>query len=89
MDVEREFRDRTGLEMALTEGRATKRNGELWRERALISNNRTYYAMGHVKYGRRPPKLLRVYYAVPVDSSVIVIRHCGDHLPTAGTRRRG
>lgn len=43
----------------------------------------------HVKCGdNRPPKLRRVYYYLHHDEKVLVVGHCGDHLDTAGTRRR-
>jgi len=32
----------------------------------------------HIKYGRDPGKLLRVYYAIPKGEEVLAVGHCGD-----------
>ncbi len=87
-DIQKEFHDRTGFELALTESSGTKQDWALLRTRAVRIANRIHFACGHVKYGNRPPKLLRVHYVVAPRAREIVITHVGDHMETAGTRRR-
>ncbi len=84
-NIEREFRDRTGLEIALGETSETRKDRELRRLRTMEMAGRTFDISPHVKFGVREPRLLRVHYAV--HRGVILVGHCGDHLETAGTRR--
>jgi hypothetical protein len=84
-DIERAFREQTGLELALTEGSETRKNPQLRRHRTVELGGRQFDISAHVKFGSRPPRQLRVHYAVA--HGVILVGHCGDHLPTAGTRR--
>ncbi len=84
-DIEREFRNRTGFEVALTESSETWKDRRLRRRRVLDIGGKQLDISAHVKFGVRPPRLLRVHYAF--DSGAIIVGHCGDHLPTAGTRR--
>lgn len=86
-DLEREYRDRTGFELALSENSATKEIREAVRQRMVRYCNRYLLAEAHVKYGTRAPKLLRVHFTYRPGSPLIVIGHVGDHLETAGTRR--
>jgi hypothetical protein len=83
-DLEREYRSRTGFELALTETSATKALREAVRQRTTIYRNRYLMSDAHVKYGSKPPRLLRVHFSI---AEVIVVSHVGDHLETAGTRR--
>jgi len=88
VDLEREFSNRTGFELALTESGATKAGAEIYRQRLVRHADRIIYAGGHVKFGNRAPRLLRVHFAFPPDSPRLLVTHCGDHLETAGSRRR-
>ncbi len=86
-DLEREYRNRTGFELALTETSATKELTEAVRQRMVKYGDRYLFAGAHVKFGTKPPRLLRVHFTFPVGSPVIVVGHVGDHLETAGTKR--
>lgn len=86
-NLEKEFRDRTGFELAITETSATKELAEAVRQRMVRYGDRYLFAGAHVKYGNRAPKLLRVHFTYRSGSPLIVVGHVGDHLETAGTRR--
>lgn len=88
VDIPTEFKSRTGFELAFSEGCATKHDARLMRSRTTLLWNRTVYESGHIKYGNKPPKLLRVHFAIETFSAPIIVTHCGDHLKTAGTRRK-
>jgi hypothetical protein len=45
--------------------------------------------VAHIKFGSKAPRLLRIHFALDRDSQRVIVGHCGDHLDTAGTRRRG
>ena len=85
VDIEREFRARTGFELALSESRATRRDHQLQRTRRIEVGGKVFEIGAHVKVGVREPRLLRIHYAV--HCGIILVGHCGDHLETAGTRR--
>ena len=85
-DIERLFRDQTGFEVALHESGVTKKSRHLRRQRLFEFEGETYDMSAHVKYGTRPPKLIRVHYAFDDLHGLIIVGHCGDHLPTASFR---
>lgn len=84
-DVEKEFRSRTGFDLALGESSETRKDRELRRLRIIQLEGRIFDISAHVKFGVREPRLLRVHYAV--HGGILLVGHCGDHLPTAGSRR--
>lgn len=86
------FQDRTGLELALTEKKATKKDSRLMGLRQAQYRNKSGHESvvditPHVKGGSKGKKLFRVYFHIHREDRVIVVGHCGDHLETAGTRR--
>ena len=85
-DVEREFRDATGYELALTERKATKANGKMMKVRKLAYGDDTIDITPHIKGGLKGDPL-RVHYGIDGVNRLIVIGHCGDHLPTSGGGR--
>jgi len=88
-DPQAAFKDRSGFDMSLSEGSMTKKDPNLSALRKTILDGETYDITPHVKWGTHPPKLLRVHFAVDHKRKRLVIGHCGDHLKTAGTKRRG
>jgi hypothetical protein len=84
VDIPREFQARTGFELSLTESKTTRGDSKLMKRRTAEFLGRQIQEHGHVKFGNRPPKLLRVHFAF---HGSVVITHCGNHLDTAGTRR--
>ncbi|HVZ33711.1 MAG TPA: hypothetical protein VG963_14870 [Polyangiaceae bacterium] len=87
-DVARRFQDRSGFELALGEGSSTRQDAELMRRRFVQHDGAVIDIGAHAKYGHREPRLLRVHYGFCVHCLRLVVGHCGDHLPTAGSRRR-
>lgn len=86
-DLEKEYRDRSGFELALTETGATKDLSEATRQRMIRYGDRYLFGGAHIKYGTKSPRLLRVHFTYRTESPVIVVGHVGNHLETAGTRR--
>jgi hypothetical protein len=83
------FRSRTGFELTWTESKQTKRDKRLMGMRRMLYGGREIDITPHIKYGSSPPRLLRVHFWVDRQRKQVVIGHCGDHLDTYGTRRRG
>lgn len=86
-DISRQFHARSGFELAMGEGPATKQNAELM-QRRVIEHDGSFLDIGaHAKCGNREPKLLRVHYGFCTRCARVIVGHCGDHLVTAGTRK--
>lgn len=82
------FKDATGFELTLSEGRQTNRDRRFAKMRTRQFNGKTIDITPHVKSGNKPPKCLRVHFYVDHESKRLVIGHCGDHLDTYTTRKR-
>ncbi len=87
-DLEGYFKKETGYELSLRETKLTNRNPDFTRARERKYDNRTIDITPHVK-GKHSKQPLRIYFAIDSQSERIVIGHCGTHLDTAGTKRRG
>ncbi|HEY1053910.1 MAG TPA: hypothetical protein VGE24_02215, partial [Emticicia sp.] len=81
------FRSKSGFEIALSEGSLTKENKELMQYRKLDYNNRIVDITPHIKVDRKG-KNLRIYYYYDRELEKVVIGHCGNHLPTHGSKVR-
>ena len=86
IDIEKEFNDRTGLGLAMTEGRQTKRDPNLLKLRTIVYEGKEISIAPHVKSGTKKPKLLRVYFCPDQEKKKIVVGHCGDHLDNYSTQ---
>ena len=86
IDVESEFENRTRLELAMTEGKQTKRNSELLNLRKIEYRGKERSIVSHVKCGNKEPKLIRIHFFIDHDDTKIVVGHCGNHLKTHSTR---
>ena len=82
------FKDLTGLDQSMTEGKMTKNDNKLMARRRQIYEGRQIDITPHLKYGVDDPKLLRIHFFVDEEKSRFVVGHCGGHLDTYGTRRR-
>lgn len=86
------FRERSGgFEMAMTEGSMTNRDASASAARRVDFNGETVDITPHLKLGPVQNKWLRVYFGKATNlhgQQILVVGHCGDHLDTAGTRRR-
>lgn len=87
-DLAREYERCSGFELALTETGLTKKDKDLRALRRDVFDGSEVDITPHIKIGNREPKCLRVHFYVDRTKKLIVVGHCGDHLTTAGTRRR-
>lgn len=85
-DIAKDFKSKTGFDVALTESGSTNADKKLSSLRKDCWNGREIDITPHVKTGRDP--YLRVHYHADPDTKLIVVGHCGDHMDTSGTRRR-
>ena len=86
IDIEKEFADRTGLDLAMTEGRQTKRDPSLLKLRTIVYEGKEISIVPHVKSGTKKPKLLRVYFYPDQEKKKIIVGHCGEHLDNYSTQ---
>lgn len=87
LEIREAFRERTRFDVAFTESKSTKASDRLLSLRTLAYEGEEVDLLWHVKWGSRPPRLLRVYYHPDPGRKLLVIGWFGDHLETAGTRR--
>lgn len=64
----------------------TKRDAELLKQREVTYKGKTYDVTPHLKFGTKPPKLLRLYFQFVEDEKKIIIGHFGDHLDNRTTK---
>lgn len=83
------FYEATGFRLTLTEGSMTKKDSGLANARKFTFEDEELDCSPHVKFGTQKPRILRLHYAPHGRTRRLVVNHCGDHLTTAGTRRRG
>lgn len=88
IDIERAFKERTGFELAMTEGRQTRRDPKLLKQREIEYQGLRLNIEPHVKCGSRKPKLLRVYFSPHSESKKIIVGHCGNHLENYSSQFR-
>lgn len=88
VDLERVFKEKTGFDLGMSEGRSTKRDKKFMKLRQDVFEGRTIDIIPHVKIGNKEPRLLRVHFFVDQDKKRIVIGHCGGHLDNFSTRRQ-
>ncbi len=86
-EIVRQFKEQTGIDLVMTEGKQTKADTRLMSLRRVSHEGKEYDITPHVKlYSRNLD--LRIHYAVDRERRRLVIGHCGDHLETYGTRKR-
>jgi hypothetical protein len=79
------FRHETGgIELTMTEGSQTNRDSRMGKLRKAELEGKTWDVSPHIKWGSD----FRVHFALDREGKRVVVGHCGDHLDTAGTRRR-
>ncbi len=89
VNVEAEFKAETNLSVALGEGPATTKNNELARLRRIEYQGHLVDISAHVKgRTRRAGGRLSVHYYADHENRLIVVGHCGSHLPTAAYASR-
>lgn len=85
-DIEGDFKNH-GFDITLKEGSSTNNDAKLLAYRKRIYEGDERLFTPHTKIDRGG-KSLRIHYLPDHERKLIVIGHCGDHLPTAGTGRR-
>ena len=85
-DWERTFREKTGYDLAMSEGKQTHDDKKLMRLRKIMHDGQEYDITPHVKHGNVEPKLVRVYFAFDEGGKKIVVGHIGRHIPNYTTK---
>jgi hypothetical protein len=88
MDFQKPFKDATGLDLSMTEGKMTKNDKRMTATRRDTYEGRQIDITPHLKYGTDDPKLLRIHFFIDEPNRRFIVGHCGGHLDTYGTRRR-
>jgi hypothetical protein len=86
-DLEKEFLNRTGIELGMSETKQTKKDKKLMKKRVCIHKGKEIDFAPHLK-GKRTEGFLRMHFAVDEKDSKIIICYCGEHIETSGTRRK-
>jgi len=83
---EGEFKDRTGIDYAKTEGKQTKSNGRLVAMRKFDYEGQQHEMWSHLKFGTKGDKVLRVHFAFDEKNKRIIVGHIGRHMENATTK---
>lgn len=87
-DIAARYQERTGYELALTEGKQSKATSGIMRERMVTYKGASVSILAHIKGRAKDPKrTFRLHYYVNREDRKIVIGHCGAHMTTAGTQK--
>ncbi len=81
-----EFKNKTGFNVAMSEGNMTQRDAKLMRLREREYQGRKIDITAHVGVAK-PPAWLRIHFAVDHASGKLVIGHCGDHMENYSTQK--
>jgi hypothetical protein len=87
-DIEKKFKELTGIEMSMTEGSQTKADKRLMKKREDFFQGEPVDITPHIKL-RSGSEHFRIYFGVLHSKKLLVVGECTNHLETAGTRRRG
>jgi len=85
-DLEKVFKEKTGYDLALNEGKLTQKDKKLMRLRSLIHDGKEYDITPHLKHQNNEPKSVRIYFAFDEISKKIIVGHIGKHIRNATTR---
>jgi hypothetical protein len=80
MDLEGAFKNKTGYDLAMSEGKMTKDDAKLMRLRKLQCDGKEFDITPHVKHGNQEPKLVRIYFAFDEERKTIIVGHIGRHI---------
>jgi hypothetical protein len=86
-DIERKFKEQTGVEMSMTEGSQTKADKRLMKKREDSYQGEPVDITPHIKL-RSGSEHFRIYFGVLRSKKLLVVGECTNHLETAATRRR-
>ncbi|MCA9211958.1 MAG: hypothetical protein KDB27_02740, partial [Planctomycetales bacterium] len=85
-DKEKLYKEQTGIDMAMTEGKQTKKDSRLMDLRQLEFDGHQHDMTPHLKYDNKPEKLIRIHFAIDNDNKRLIIGHVGPHLENATSR---
>lgn len=85
-DKERMFNDESQFELAMKEGKQTKKDSRLVNLRKIEFEERDFDISPHLKLGNKPDKLLRLHFAIDNQNQRLIIGHFGAHIENATTR---
>lgn len=85
-DIEREFNSSSNFRYARGEGQQTANNARLSQLRKFSFEGKEYEMWTHLKYGNRPGKQLRIYFAIDNEKRRFIVGYIGDHMDNATTR---
>jgi hypothetical protein len=88
VDLERKFKEMSGFDLAMSEGKSTKKDKKFMNLRRDVYEGKTVEIVPHVKVGNKEPRLLRVHFYLDHDRELIVVGHCGGHLDNFSTRNQ-
>jgi hypothetical protein len=88
-NVESDFgRAFSGLELAMSEGKQTKKDSGLMALRRICHKGEEIEIVPHIKYGNKKPKMLRLYFGIDRKTKRLVVGQFGDHLENYSTRKK-
>ncbi len=87
-DVEAEFKAATTIEVAMGEGKQSRKDNSTMSSRIDSYEGKEIWAEPHVKLvpARAGQDFQRIYYCYDLELDRIIISHVGDHLKNYGTR---
>ena len=80
------FHERTGFELAISEGKQTKADPALMRLRKVSHGGKAYDIEPHIKWGNQRPKMLRIHYAFEETNRLVIIGYVGPHMTNYTTK---
>lgn len=83
-----QFTTKSGIDYSVNESATTNRDSDLMRQRRITVDGKEYDFSAHLKVGNKAKDALRIHFAVDEEKKRILVWHCGEHLDTAGTRRK-
>ena len=87
LNLEDEFRHRSGIDLGLSEGKLTKANSKLMKLRFDEHEGERIEITPHIKL-QTGNKHLRIHFNIHRNKRLFIVGHCGEHLDTAGTAKR-
>lgn len=88
IDLEAAFDANSRYELAMSEGKNTKKDSKLMGLRLIEFEGETFDITPHVKYGNRAPKMVRVHFSFDEDKKRIIVGFVGSHMENATSKRR-
>lgn len=82
------FMEKTGIDYSVNESAMTNRDSDLMRQRRVTVDGVEFDFSAHLKVGNKAKDALRIHFAIDDDNKRVLVWHCGEHLDTAGTRRK-